>query len=90
MVVEVTIEHSDPQEFTLAWCTQRGTFGLTTFRKMASHVRLDNEAMSRRFVKDVLTKYVEGKTLEAYPALLRQYDSIDALLDASKPSSPWS
>lgn len=64
-VVEVKVTGIAASCFRIAWATESAGFGSVTFYLDEGNLHCDNEAMSRRFLKDVMSKLIDTATLDS-------------------------
>lgn len=78
----------DATTFTVEWIAKGWGFGIFSFWHDDGVLVVDNEAMSRRFVKLTLELMIGQRPREEWPDLLQKHGSIDELLDAATPLWP--
>ena len=79
---------SDEGHLVIRWTAKRWGFGLLSFQTEGGVLCCDNECMSRRFCRTVLDKLTEKMSHGDLPPLVRRYQTIDALLEATVPRDP--
>lgn len=75
------------RQLILNWSRKGRGFGMLSFFDRDGYIECDNEAMGRAFCRKVLLDFVDGlKPGEPLPPLLARFQTVDALLDASRPT----
>lgn len=79
---------NDESQLLINWGKKGFGFGQLLFYVKDGVLTCDNECMSREFCKGVLEKLTEPMSYGDLPPLIRQYQTLDALLDAAVPRHP--
>lgn len=79
---------STPTQLIIGWGRKGVGWGMLSFFEKDGVFECDNECMGRQFCKVVLERLTEGMSYADLPPLMQRFQTIDALLDACKPTSP--